>query len=345
MEQNIKNNAIRLKTPGEFEKIETTLNTFLKPDEVLLKVHRIGICGTDMHAFRGNQPFFTFPRILGHELGVEVLQTGEQVTNVKMGDRCSVEPYFNYTEDQAIRRGKTNCSENISVFGVHEDGGMQEKIRLQAKYLHKSDLLSYEQLALIEPLAIGCHAINRADISNDDKVLVIGAGPIGLATLQFAKIKNAKVAVMDINAERLQFCEKHLELEGYINAGSDQVIDDLREVFDGDLPTVVLDATGNLQSMKNTLDYVAFGGKIVFIGLYQGEFSFFDPLFHKKELTLMASRNALGEDFEQIIKLMEEGLIDTDLWITHRVSFGELPSKFESFLLPENKVIKAIVEV
>lgn len=338
-------NAIILKEPGKLKKIQLDKDTTLEADQVLLKVHRIGICGTDMHAFQGNQPFFSYPRILGHELGVEVLEVGKDVNNVVVGDKCSVEPYFNYMEDQAVRRGKPNCGENISVFGVHEDGGMREFIKLPSRYLHKSSSLTYEQLALIEPLAIGCHAVNRADIKEDDKVLVIGAGPIGLAAIQFAKLKKAQVVVMDINEERLSFSKAMMKIDGTVNAKSNQVLEKIREEFDGDLPTVVMDATGNPQSMKNTFDYVAHGGKIVFIGLFQGEFTFFDPLFHKKEVTLLASRNALGEDFEQIIKLMEQSMIDTKSWITHRVLFNELVGQFETFLKPETKVIKAIIEL
>jgi len=338
-------NTIILKEPGKLEKIQVETDTTLEAGQVLLKVHRIGICGTDMHAFQGNQPFFSYPRILGHELGVEVLEVGKDVNNVAVGDKCSVEPYFNYNEDQAVRRGKPNCGENISVFGVHEDGGMREFIKLPSRYLHKSSSLTYEQLALIEPLAIGCHAVNRADIKEDDKVLVIGAGPIGLAAIQFAKLKKAQVVVMDINEERLSFSKAMMKIDGTVNAKSNQVVEKIREEFDGDLPTVVMDATGNPQSMKNTFDYVAHGGKIVFIGLFQGEFTFFDPLFHKKEVTLLASRNALGEDFEQIIGLMEQGMIDTKPWITHRVSFQELVNQFETFLKPESGVIKAIIEL
>ncbi len=336
--------AIILNEPGNLEYKEIDSDTTLKQGEVLLKVHRIGICGTDLHAFKGDQPFFSYPRILGHELGVEVVEVGEDVTNVFVGDKCSVEPYFNNNSDQAVRRGKTNCGENLSVFGVHEDGGMRAFIKLPSRYLHKSNKLSYDQLALVEPLGIGCHAVNRADIKDEDKVLIIGAGPIGLSTLQFAKIKNARVVMMDINQERLNFCQLHLQVDGTVNANSDQVIQELREVFDGDLPTVVMDATGNPQSMKNTFDYVAFGGKIVFIGLFQGDFTFSDPLFHRKEITLMSSRNALGEDFDQIIGLMEAGKLDTDPWITHRVSFRNLPAEFESFLKPASGVIKAMVE-
>ena len=338
-------NTIILKEPGKLEYIQTEIDAALEPDEALLKVHRIGICGTDMHAYHGNQPFFSYPRILGHELGVEVIEVGADVKNVSVGDKCSVEPYFNYKEDQAVRRGKTNCGENISVFGVHEDGGMRERIKLPAKYLHKSASLSYDQLALIEPLAIGCHAVNRADIREDDLVLVIGAGPIGLAAIQFAKTRKAQVVVMDVNEERLSFCKVRMNVDGIVNAKTGDVVEKIREVFAGDLPTVVMDATGNPQSMKNTFDYVAHGGKIVFIGLFQGDFTFFDPLFHKKEITLMASRNALGEDFDQIIRLMEEGAIDTKPWITHRVPFSELASQFEILLKPESRVVKAIVEV
>ncbi|MDR7131995.1 alcohol dehydrogenase [Algoriphagus sp. 4150] len=337
--------SLILNEPGKWEIKETTVDWNLQEDEVLLKVHRIGICGTDMHAFRGKQPFFSYPRILGHELGLEVVGIGRQVSSVKVGDKCALEPYFNFEEDQAVKLGKTNCGEFISVFGVHQDGGMREFIKVPARYLHTSTKLTYDQLALIEPLGIGYHAVSRASIQPEDKVLVIGAGPIGLATMQFATIRQAKVVALDINEDRLQFCLQNLDLVGAVNATSDTVKEQLRELFEGDLPTVVMDATGSEHSMKNTLDYVAFGGRIVFIGLYQGDFTFFDPLFHRKEITLLASRNALGADFREIISLMEEGKVATDHWISHRVPFGDLPMRFESLLRPESGVIKAMVEL
>ena len=217
---------------------------------------------------------------------------------MKPGDKCSVEPYFNYKEDQAVKSGKPNCGESIFVFGVHEDGGMREFIKLLTRYLHKSSKLSYEQLALVETLGIDCRAVNRVDIQSDDLVLIIGAGPIGLATIQFAKLKNVKVVVMDINEKRLQFCMDQMKADDMINASFGDVIENIRRSFNGDQPTVVMDATGNPESMKNTFQFVAHGGKIIFIGLYQGDFTFFDPLFHKKEITLMVRRNALSEDFE-----------------------------------------------
>lgn len=337
--------TIILNSPGQLVHIQFPSQDQPKQDEALVKVHRIGICGTDYHAFQGNQPFFSYPRVLGHELGVEVLGIGEAVTHLKIGDKCAVEPYFNAGTDQAVRMGKTNCGEKLSVFGVHEDGGMRESFCIPAKYLHPSSVLSYEQLALIEPLSIGCHAVNRSKMNGSDKVLVIGAGPIGLATLQFAGLKTSQLAVMDVNEDRLRFCGNHLTLKASINANSADPLAEIRAAFDGDLPTVILDATGNVHSMKKTLEYVSHGGTIVFIGLFQGDFSFFDPLFHKKEITLMASRNSLGADFDEIIGLMEADKINTDLWITHRIAFDDLQHAFPDLLKPESGVIKAIVEV
>lgn len=337
--------TIILEEPGRFEYMDTTLDESLLEDEALVKVHRIGICGTDFHAYRGRQPFFSYPRILGHELGVEVMEIGEKVTNVVVGDKCSVEPYLNSTQDQAVRRGFTNCGENLSVLGVHENGGMRERFKLPAKYLHTSNKLSYEQLAVVEPLGIGCHAVNRAEVQSDDLVLVVGAGPIGLGTVIFAKAQGAKTVVMDVNRDRLQFATETMDVAGIVVAEENDTLKTLREQFNGDLPTVVLDATGNQHSMSKALEYAAPAGKIVFIGLFQGDFSFHDPYFHKKELTLMASRNALSSDFQQIIRMMEEGSIDIDTWITHRSSFEEMVGEFENWLKPESRVIKAVVSV
>ena len=337
--------SIILEKPGLFIYADTVLDKNLQTDEALLKVRQIGICGTDYHAYQGNQPFFSYPRILGHELGVEVVAIGSDVTHIQPGDRCAIEPYQNQTQDQAVRRGFTNCGEQVSVVGVHEDGGMREFIKIKAKYLHKSNQLSYEQLALIEPLSIGCHAINRAKIQKDDYVLVVGAGPIGLATLQFATLTGAKTIAMDINQDRLTFATDLLDIAGTVVANRDDTLEQIRAHFDGDLPTVVLDATGNRHSMSKTLEYTAPAGRIVFIGLFQGDFSFHDPYFHKKELTIMASRNSLSSDFKQIIKMMEEGKINTDAWITHRCSFEEMIGQFDQWLKPESKVIKTMVSI
>lgn len=222
---------------------------------------------------------------------------------------------------------------------------MREYFTFPAKFLHPSGELSYDQLALVEPLGIGCHAVSRAGITAADRVLVNGVGPIGLGALQFALAAGAEVAVMEIDDDRTAFCRQQFDLAGAINPLEEDAEQKLRGTFGGDLPTVVLDATGNKQSMESAFELVAHGGRLVYIGLIQGDITFHDPDFHQKELTLLASRNALAEDFRQIIRSVEAGRIDTDPWITHRANFDEMIGEFDHWLDPETKVIKAMVEV
>lgn len=335
--------VIRLKEPGVWEKYELNMPSVeLQPNEVLIKVNKMGVCGTDLHAFKGVQPFFDYPRVLGHELAVEVVAIGDDVNNVKAGDRCSVEPYYNEKIGQAVKRGKTNCGEHLRVLGVHVDGGMQGKMVISAEFLHPSNNLSNDQLALIEPFAIGCHAVDRARINHDDIVLVIGAGPIGLGAIQFAQLTGARVIAMDITKEKLKKAQEITKVKDVLLA-SENIEETLTQMLDGNLPTIVLDATGSQKSMLNTFKYVAAGGTIVFIGLFQGDVVFNDPYFHKKELTLMASRAALSSDFSRIIRLIESGKIDPTPFITHRIKFDDVPTEFEK-LYTKGDLIKAIID-
>ena len=337
--------TITLLEPGKLELSETATPLPPGPGEALVRVRRIGVCGTDIHAFGGRQPFFSHPRILGHELGVEVIETGEGVDRILPGDKCSVEPYLNCGKCIACRRGKPNCCANMQVLGVHVDGGMRERFLVPAAKLHASAKLDYDQLALVEPLAIGCHAVDRASLDEGEQALVIGAGPIGLATIQFAREAGAKVTVLDVNQGRLDFCREKLGVESTIHAGTDKTLDALLSITSGDLPTAVFDATGNPKSMAAAFEYPAPGGRLVFVGLFQGELSFNDPLFHKKELTILASRNARPQDFSRIIGLIGNGRIDTNPWITHRAPFENAVSEFPAWTRPETGVIKAIIDL
>ncbi len=334
-----------LNTPGQFSYSDTDIDTSLQPHEVLIKIHRIGICGTDYHAYRGKQPFFSYPRILGHELGAEIIALGDEVTSLHVGDKVAVEPYLHCGKCQACRSGKTNCCEQIKVLGVHTDGGMRELIKVPASKVYPSNILSYEQLALVETLGIGSHAVNRAQVQAHDLVLVIGAGPIGLSVIQFAKLKGAKVAVLDMNASRLAFCAQQLGVDATILLQNESPLDDIRQAFMGDLPTAVFDATGNPTSMMQAFKYLSHGGRLTFVGLFQGDVTFNDPEFHRREVTLLASRNALPEDFRSIIAAMENGMLDTRPWISHRIAFDQLINTFDELLKPESNVIKAVIEV
>lgn len=335
-----------LENPGRIIFSDTAEPVQPAADEVLVRVHRVGVCGTDIHAFNGKQPFFSYPRILGHELGVEVLAVGAGVTNVKPGDRCAVEPYLNCGKCIACRRGKPNCCTDLKVLGVHTDGGHRERIVVPAVKLHPSATLSFDQLALVETLGIGAHAVDRASLDAGETVAVIGAGPIGLSVIQFALAADAKVIVIDVNEARLAFCRDRLGVHGLIDArGGADVVAKLKELGGGDLPTAVFDATGNAKSMAAAFEYPAHGGKLVFVGLFPGDVTFNDPNFHRRELTLYASRNARPDDFGRILRLIESGKVDTTPWITHRAPLADVPALFESWTKPETGVLKAMIEL
>lgn len=337
--------TIRLEAPRQLTFLATDAPGVLRDGEARVRVHRIGVCGTDIHAFGGRQPFFSYPRILGHELGVEVLEVGSGVTNVRPGDSCSVEPYLNCGRCIACRQGKPNCCTTLKVLGVHVDGGMREQIVLPAAKLHASAALSFDQLALVETLAIGAHAVERAKVQRGEWVLVIGAGPIGLSVTQFAVEAGAKVIALDINARRLEFCRDQLGVTSCIHAAQENAFEQLQKMTNADLPTAVFDATGNPSSMMSAFDYPAHGGRLVFVGLVQGELKFEDADFHRRELTLLSSRNALPGDFARIITLIETARIDTAPWITHRAGFDEVTREFPGWTRPESGVLKAMIEL
>jgi 2-desacetyl-2-hydroxyethyl bacteriochlorophyllide A dehydrogenase len=335
-------NTITLLEPGKLVLEQKPEPAGPRPGEALVRVHRVGVCGTDIHAFAGKQPFFTYPRVLGHELGVEVAAIGDNVTGIMKGDRCSVEPYINCQNCIACRRGKPNCCANMKVLGVHLDGGMRDWMIVPTRKLHPANKLSYEQIALVETLAIGAHAVARANVESDETVLVIGAGPIGLSVIQFALAK-AKVIVMDVNETRLAFCRDKLGVADAISAGPDAV-ERVRELTGGDMPTAVFDATGNAGSMAGSLKFLANGGRLVYVGLFQGDFSLSDPEFHRRETTLLGTRNALPGDFTAIIAAVEEGRIDTGPWITHRAPAGDVTRIFPEWVAPGSGVLKAMIE-
>jgi len=222
---------------------------------------------------------------------------------------------------------------------------MCERMTLPARKLHPAGKLTLDQLALVETLAIGCHAVDRGRPEAGDHVLVIGAGPIGLSVIEFLKVAGAETIVLDTNAQRLVFCETAMGVDHTILAiGDGSELNRLEEIAGGKLADVVIDATGNHTSMSQALRYCTFGGRLVYVGITQQELSFAHaPVMHRRELALLASRNALAGDFSRIIRLIEEGVIDTGPWITHRASFDEMIEHFPEWLKPETGVIKAMV--
>lgn len=334
--------ALICTTPGDFQYKELNIPEH-SSGNTILKVKRIGICGTDLHAFEGNQPFFSYPRILGHELAAEVVKT--DAAGFYSGETVTIMPYFNCGTCIACRSNKPNCCTNMQVFGVHIDGGMAEYISVPSYSLLHGEGLTTDELALVEPLAIGAHAVRRADIKAGEFVLVVGAGPIGLGVMEFARIAHARVIALDINANRLAFCKDKLHVPHSINASAGSVLEQLMEITEGDMPTVVIDATGSQKAIENAFQYMAHGARYVLVGLQKGNISFSHPEFHKREATLMSSRNATKQDFEHVVDSIKKGLVKPTAYITHRAAFKDVKDEFSSWTVPENGVIKAMVEV
>jgi len=313
------------------------------PGTALVRMERLGICGTDLHAYGGRQPFFSYPRILGHELSAKITEVDDNKEGLTVGDRVAIIPYLHCGQCVACRNGKTNCCVDLQVLGVHRDGGMREFLSIPTAHLIKSTALSADQLALTECFAIAAHAVRRAQVQPGEQVLVMGAGPIGLGIMQFAALSGASVISLDISQDRLDFAERHMMVQHSILAGKDDVNQRLSEITSNDYPTVIFDATGNKQSMMDGFMYLAHGGRYVLVSIVTADISFPDPEFHKRETTLLSSRNARREDFDWVMQCMEENKLIVDPMITHRCTFTELVSEFPSLTRPESAVIKAVV--
>lgn len=332
--------ALVCTTPHQFD-YTVALMPVAGEGETLLKIERIGICGTDLHAYEGTQPYFNYPRILGHELAATIVNTNANGFNI--GDAVTIIPYMYCGACIACKSNKHNCCVNMQVFGVHIDGGMREFVTVPDTALVKSGGLSLDELALVEPLAIGAHAVKRANIAPNEFVLVMGAGPIGIGIAQFAKIAGAQVIMVDVNDNRLAFCKNLLDINHTINPLIQNVVDACDLITNNDMPTVVMDATGNLNAINTAFTYLAHGGRYVLVGLQKEHISFSHPEFHKREATLMSSRNANSQDFNYVIDCIKKGLVKPSSLITHKVSFSEVSEHFESWLNPATGVVKAMV--
>ncbi|WP_110686705.1 zinc-binding alcohol dehydrogenase family protein [Salinicola aestuarinus] len=328
--------------PGEMRVTERPVPA-CAAHEARVAIQRIGICGTDIHAFGGNQPYFSYPRVLGHELSGEVVAVGEDVDAGLLGQAVYVIPYLHCGECRSCRQGRTNCCQHLEVIGVHRDGGMADSLNVPASHLVPVPGLSAEALALVECQAIGAHAVRRGQVEQHDFVVVVGAGPIGIGVLQVARSRGARVAMVDTNRERLALCRDALGAEAVWHATDDDVVAEIEAMNDGALADVVFDATGNPAAMNRGFDFAGHGGRYVLVSVVKADIRFSDPDFHRKELTLMGSRNATREDFDTVTRLMGSGDIQTAPLITHRGKLDELPALMPGWCDPASGVVKAMV--
>jgi 2-desacetyl-2-hydroxyethyl bacteriochlorophyllide A dehydrogenase len=238
-----------------------------------------------------------------------------------------------------------NCCVQLRVLGAHIDGGMRQRLVLPADHLHPSSRLGFDTLALVETLAIGAHAVARARPMPDDRVLVLGAGPIGLGVAAHLRTQGIEPVVADVDPARRAFAEAWAGLRTLAIAPGADPVAALQGAWPEGQATLVMDATGNADSMAHTFRLAAHGGRIVFVGLFQGDVTFHDPDFHRRELTLMASRNATASDVTDVIGLLESGRIQVESWLTHRATLDEVPEALPAWASGSSATIKGIVEV
>lgn len=315
------------------------------PGHAVVRIRRIGICGTDIHAYGGNQPYFEYPRVLGHELAGEVVDVADDQSQHLLGKQVYVIPYLHCGECRACQQHKTNCCQNMQVIGVHQDGGMAEYLSVPNTHLVVSETLTIDQLALVECMAIGAHAVRRSALQADELAVIVGAGPIGMGVLQVAKSRGARTLMVDTNASRLDFCRDVLGADAVANPQHADVADLIGQLNGGALADVVFDATGNPRAMEAGFDLAGHGGRYVLVSIVKADITFSDPDFHKKELTLIGSRNATREDFNDVVTLMENGGINAAAMITHRAPLADVPTQMPQWCDPANQVIKAMISI
>lgn len=312
------------------------------PGEVLLRVRRVGVCGTDLHIFTGHQPYLSYPRVMGHELS-GVVEQADAGSGLAPGDTVYVMPYLSCGQCIACRQGRTNCCVRIQVLGVHRDGAFTEFLSLPRQAVHKAEGLTLDQAAMLEFLAIGAHAVRRADVRAGERVLVVGAGPIGLAAMIFARLRGAEVTALDGRRDRLDFAQREVGVGATVALGEGDEAE-LARLTGGEFFDAVFDATGNAQAMERGFRFVAHAGRYVLVSIVQGEIRFSDPEFHKREATLLSSRNATLDDFETVAAAMRAGHVPDRALATHRLALNNLPTDFARLLDPAEGVIKALVE-
>lgn len=325
-----------LEQPGRLTLADTAAPGAPEPGEALVRVLTVGICGTDLHAFEGTQPFFTYPRILGHELAVEVVETGDGASGLRPGDRCAVNPYVTCGKCAACSRGRTNCCAEMSVIGVHTDGGMRDRFLLPARQLYKCDRLPPARIPLVETLAVGIHAVGRAAVQPGERAIVAGAGPIGLSVIEFLRLAGADIGLVEKMPERLEFASGHYGLK--------RCYPSHEEARQEEPSMLVFDCTGDQGSMEAAIHLLQQGGRLVFVGLVNNRISLFDPDLHRREATILSSRNSTPAEHRRVLDLMENGQVDVAAWPTDLVGPGAMGKRFPLWLRREAGVVKAVIE-
>ncbi len=334
--------ALLCPRPGELTLVERA-KPEVRPGAALVRIRRAGVCGTDLHIYEGTQPYFAYPRVIGHELSGEIEAVGE-ASRFRVGQRVAVLPYVACGACVACRRGKPNCCQNLNVFGVHSDGGMADWLCVPDDNLVDAEGVGFDEAAMAEFLAIGAHAARRGEVAAGQRVLIVGGGPIGVASAIFAKSRGAEVTVLDRREDRLRFSAEAIGVDHIVQAG-----EGARAALDaltgGDFFDCVFDCTGSAEAMSSGFLLVAHGGAYVLVSIVLGAITFADPEFHKRETTLLGSRNATRQDFDAVFAKLRAGTIPTKALNTHRAALADAPKAFPHWLQPSSGVVKALIEI
>ena len=296
-----------------------------KPGEALIKIKAVGICGSDIGAYRGTNTLVSYPRIIGHELAGELVEINENPHGFKAGDRIIVDPYLYCGSCYPCSIGRTNCCENLKVLGVHVDGGMAEYITHPADMLVPvPDALPWELIPLAEPLTIALHAVHRTKLKAGEHIAINGAGAIGLLIAQAALAYGATPVLIDVVQERLEFAQ-NLGIPHGIQLGKQDVLQELKKITNGRMAEVVVEASGANAAIRNTLDMVSFAGRIALTGWPKTQTELPTDIITKKEIDIRGSRTSAGE-FEEALELIVSRKVDAAKILSKVVSLAEVPA-------------------
>lgn len=335
--------SIVIREPGKVEIRESEIPE-LKKGEALLKILYGGICGSDLTSYKGGNAYVSYPRIPGHEFSAEIIEIEDNDRNLKEGMIVTCNPYFNCNECYSCKRGLVNCCTTNQTMGVQREGAFSNYITMPIERIIDGKGIPAKTLALIEPFCISYHGIQRAEVKQNDKVLIIGAGTIGVLAAVAAKTKGAKVYVSDISSQKLEFA-KTFGIDGVIlNDSEESFAQQVNDITNGDGFDITVEAVGLPSTFQNCIDSAAFGGKVVLIGVSKQNLDFNFTLIQKKELNVMGSRNALTRDFENLIDIVKRGEIDLDRIITNSYKMEEAAQAFEDFSKNAASMLKVMFE-
>ena len=331
--------AVSLQRPGHAEVVDLR-EPMRRGGELLLRVEMVGLCGTDLNSFRGRNPLVTFPRIIGHEIAATVI---EGSANVPAGSRVTVSPYTSCGACSSCLSGRFNACKDNQTFGVQRDGAMTEWLRVPEDKVYAS-AVSLKELCIVEPLTVGVHAVSRGRVTSEDTVAVFGCGGVGLGAIAGAAFRGARTIAIDIDHEKLNTA-RAAGATDLIHSEQENVHARLQEITNGHGPSVVIEAIGLPETFVAAVEEVAFTGRVVYIGYAKQPVAYDTKLFVQKELDVMGSRNALPEDFREVIAMLEAGRFPVDEAVSTLVGMEEVPAILERWSASPASFRKIMVQV